>query len=153
MASIRRRDRNVWDWLRPVRRAIRRAEVAQVRRFGTSILATTFRTPVLVLETTGRRSGEPRATVLAHHRIGDGAILVAGGAGGQARIPDWVANVRADPAVTVTVDRVTVEMTARELDGDERRERWATAVRVWPQVETYERRAGRPIPLVVLEPR
>lgn len=135
------------DRLRPVRRALRGVEAAQVRRFGRSVLSTSFRTPVLVLETVGRRSGRPRQTALAFHRLPDGDLLIVGGAGGQRRTPDWVANVRAHPDVHVVVDRVRRPMTAVELLADARSSAWDEARRVWPQIERYERRAGRPIPV------
>ncbi len=78
---------------------------------------------------------------------------LVGGASGQARIPDWVANVRVDRAVTVTVDRERRHMDAFELDGDERRTAWERAVRRWPRVARYEASAGRPLPVVRLSPR
>ena len=138
------------DRLRPIRRALRGLEAAQVRRFGRSVLSTLFRTPVLVLETTGRRSGQQRQTALAFHRRPDGDLVVVGGAGGQRRTPDWVANVRARPDVHVIVDRVRQPMTAVELRHDERATAWLEAREVWPQIERYERRAGRPVPVFLL---
>lgn len=80
--------RNFMDRLRPVRRLLRGIEAAQVRRFGRSFLSTLFRTPALVLETLGRKSGRPRQTALAYHRLAEGDLVVVGGAGGQRRVPD-----------------------------------------------------------------
>jgi deazaflavin-dependent oxidoreductase (nitroreductase family) len=140
-------DRNVFDRLRPVRRALGPVEAAQVRRFGGSMLSLAFRTTVLLLHTTGRTSGVERTTTLAHHEDADGSLLIVGGAGGQARIPDWVANLRAAPRAAVTLDRLRVEVTARELAGDERTTVWQRLTAVWPQIEAYERRAGRPVPV------
>ena len=145
-------ERNLLDRLRPVSRALRGVEAAQVRRFGRSLLSTLFRTPVLVLETVGRRSGERRQTALAYHRVAEGRFVVVGGAGGQRRIPDWVANVRARPTVHVVVDRVRRPMTAVELHGDVRARAWDELRRVWPRIERYEQRAGRRIPVFRLEP-
>lgn len=135
------------DQLRPIRRMLRGVEAAQVRWFGRSLLSTLFRTTALVLETVGRKSGQPRQTALAYHRLHDGDLVVVGGAGGQRRVPDWVANVRANPGVRVVVDRVQRPMTAVELVGEERATVWNEVRRVWPQIETYERRAGRPVPV------
>lgn len=142
--------RNFMDRLRPVRRVLRGIEAAQVRRFGRSFLSTIFCTPALVLETVGRKSGHPRQTALAYHRLAGGDLVVVGGAGGQRRVPDWVANARANPDVHVVVDRVRRPMTAVELVGDERATVWTEVRRVWPQIETYEQRAGRPIPVIRL---
>lgn len=123
-----------------------------MRRFGASALSRAFRTPVLLLHTTGRTSGVERTTTLAHHEDADGSLLIVGGAGGQARIPDWVANLRAAPRAAVTLDRQRVEVTAHELVGEERREVWRQLTTVWPQIEAYERRAGRPVPVFRLTP-
>lgn len=139
--------RNFMDWLRPLRRALRGIEAAQVRWFGRSLLSTMFRTPALVLETVGRKSGQPRQTALAYHRLADGDLVVVGGAGGQRRLPDWVANVRTNSNVYVVADRVRQQMTAVELLGDERSRVWAEVRDVWPPIESYEQRAGRPIPV------
>lgn len=145
--------RNLADRLRLVRRATRGIEVAQVRRLGRSLLSTVFRTPVLVLETTGRRSGALRATTLACHDDGSGSLLVVGGAGGQTRLPDWVANLRACPAATVVVDRRRRSVTATELTGEERVRAWSELRAVWPRIDAYEARAGRPVPVFRLSPR
>lgn len=61
-----------------------------------------------------------------------------------------MANVRANSNVHVVVDRVRRPMTAVELVGDERAGVWDEACQVWPQIETYEQRAGRPIPVIRL---
>jgi len=139
--------RNVWDRLRAVRRLAGPIEAAQVRRFGRSILSTLFRTPVLVLETSGRRSGKARRTTLAYHRDRDGTLLVVGGAGGQTRIPDWVANLRADARAAVVVERERRAVFAAELTGTARAAVWGELLRTFPNIETYERRAGRPAPV------
>jgi deazaflavin-dependent oxidoreductase (nitroreductase family) len=138
--------------MRVVRRVLRPVEAAQVRRFGRSALSLVFRTPVLVLHTTGRRTGIERSTPLAYERAADGSLLIVGGSGGQARIPDWAANLRANPRAAVTVDRRRIEVRANELDADERDEAWLRLAAVWPQIETYQRRAGRPVPIFRLTP-
>lgn len=139
--------RNLMDYLRPVRRALRGIEATQVRRFGRSVLSTVFRTKALVLETVGRKTGRPREMALAFHRLSNDDLIIVGGAGGQRRVPDWVANVRANPDVHVVVDRVRRPMTAVELVGHERAIVWSEVRQVWPQIGTYEQRAGRPVPV------
>lgn len=93
-----------------------------------------------------------RTTTLAYDHDEEGSLLVVGGAGGQVRIPDWVANLRAHPRAAVTVDRHRFEVTAHELEGEERRKVWQRLIAVWPQIEAYERRAARPIPVFRLSP-
>ena len=138
---------NPQDRLRPLRRLARPVEAAEIRRFGRSVLSTLYRTPVLVLVTTGRRTGRVRSTPLAYHRDVDGSLLVVGGAGGQSRTPDWVHNLRADPRCTVTVDRATRSATATELTGAERTSVWSQLRSVFPRIDGYQRQAGRPVPV------
>lgn len=139
------------DRLRPVRRALRGTEAAQVRWFGRSLLSSLFRTTALVLETVGRKSGRRRQTALAYHRLHDGGLVIVGGAAGQRRVPDWVANLRANPDVQVVVDRVRRPVTAVELGGDERSTVLNEVREVWPQIVAYEQRAGRPVPVFRLK--
>lgn len=141
--------RNRYDRLRPVRRLVQPVEALEARWFGRSLLSLLVRRPVLVLETTGRRTGRRRRTTLAYERVG-ADLYVVGGAGGQAALPDWVANLRADPHVRVTIDRRALPMVATELHGKERADAWARLVRAMPVIETYERRAGRLVPVVRL---
>lgn len=127
-------------------------ESAQVRRFGCSVLSVLFRTPVLVLDTTVRRSGATRSTTPAYHRLDDGSLLIAGGAGGQSRVADWVLNLRANPKATVTVDRMRTPVCAFELEGRDRELGWRALRQVWPRIDGYQRRAGRTIPVFRLNP-
>lgn len=142
--------RNAFDRLRPVRRLTGPIEAAQVRRFGKSGLSIAFRTRVLVLRSTGRRSGRERSVTLAVHEEGDGSLLVVGGAGGQVRLPDWIANLRQQPIAAVALDRGRFRVRAEELAGTERAAIWSRLLQVWPQIDTYERRAGRDVPVVRL---
>jgi deazaflavin-dependent oxidoreductase (nitroreductase family) len=142
-------DRNLVDLLRPVRRLLARTETAQVRRFGCSVLSTAYRADVLVLHTKGRRSGAERATTLAYTHWGDDLVVV-GGAGGQRRLPDWVANLRVEPTAAVTSGGGRRDVRAVELTGEARAALWPDLVRIWPRIERYEQRAGRPIPVFKL---
>lgn len=143
---------NAHDRLRALRRIMGPLEAAQVRRFGRSVLSAAFRTPVLLLHTTGRTSGRERTTTLAYRHGEEGSLLVAGGAGGQTRTPDWVANLRSRPVAAVTLRRVRFSVRAEELEGAERERVWAELVAAFPRMATYERRAGRQMPLFRLRP-
>ncbi len=140
------------DRLRSVRRVVGPLESAQVRRFGHSGLSVLFRTPVLVLETVGRRSGRSRRTPLAYRPEPDGSFLVVAGAGGQTVLPDWVANLRANPEAIVTVRRRAVPVQAVELLADEHDEIWSRLAADSPRIETYARRAGHRAPIFRLIP-
>jgi deazaflavin-dependent oxidoreductase (nitroreductase family) len=125
--------------------------VAQLRRLGTSGMTLLRRTPVLVIESTGRRTGRPRATPVAYWTGAEGSFFVGGGAGGMTRV-DWVANLRADPRATVVVRRQRVGVRAEELTGDAYEEARTHAISLWPGVPKYERRSGRRVPYFQLLP-
>ncbi len=138
---------NVYDRVQPLRRLAQPLEVAQIRQWGRSLFSVVFRTPVLLLHTTGRHSGQERTTALAFHEQPDGSLVVVGGANGQTRMPDWVINLRAHPDVAVTVRRQRHLVHAEELVGEQRDRRWPALAEQWPRIEVYERRAGRPVPV------
>ncbi len=110
--------------------------------------------PMLLLTTTGRRSGRPRTVQLAHLEEPGGTRLVVASAMGQDRHPDWLLNLRADPRARMQVPgEREVEVTATELDATETASRWPHIERAIPQMRTYARRTARRIPVVRLTPR
>lgn len=124
-----------------------------MRRFGRSVLSVVLRSPVLVLEAVGRRSGSTRSTTLAYHRARDDTLLVVGGAGGQTRVADWVLNLRANPDAAVLIDRTKLAVRCVELAGADREIAWAELIEIWPKIDSYERRAGYALPVIRLSPR
>ena len=137
-------------WLRLVRSASARVESAQIRRTGSSVLAHVFHTDVLVLITTGRKTGRSRRTPLAYASTPDG-WLISGSAAGQPRV-DWIANLRASSDAEVVVKRRTHHVTASEPTGaayDSARE---LVVQRWPRVLGYEAASGRAVPIFRLLP-
>jgi len=82
----------------------------------------------------------------------DGFIVVAANFGKSAN-PAWYHNLRAHPQAWVAVDGVTRAVEARELTGAERDRHFRRAVAIYPGFEQYRRWAGRPIPVLRLEPR
>lgn len=148
----RHRKRNRFDLLRPILRLTNRLEAAQLRFAGTSGMRVLRRTPVLLLETTGRRTGRLRRAPVAYWEGADGDLYIGGGAAGMTRV-DWVANLRADPRAHVWIRRRRIPVTARELQGEEYERVSAEAFERWPAAPGYERRSGRPIPFFRLRRR
>ena len=109
--------------------------------------------PMLVLTTTGRRSGLPRSVQLAHLAEPTGSWLVVASAMGRDRHPDWLVNLRHDPRARILLPGRVVEVDAVELADAERAQHWPALVRAIPQMRTYERRTAREIPVVRLAPR
>lgn len=108
--------------------------------------------PVLLLTTTGRRTGRPRSTVLVTPaRDGDGLVVVASN-GGAPRDPLWYANLVADPRAEVLVDGRRRRVLARTVQGPEREALWAQVVARSPAYARYQERTERTLPLVLLTP-
>jgi deazaflavin-dependent oxidoreductase (nitroreductase family) len=106
--------------------------------------------PLLLLTTTGARSGQPRTCPMMYAHDGDDLLVIASNNGGT-RHPDWFHNLRADPHVTVEVPGDTYEATATPLAGPERERAWDRIVRDYPFFAEHQERAGdRQIPLVAL---
>ncbi len=107
--------------------------------------------PVLLLTTTGAKSGKPRTVPLLYVESGNG-IAIIGTRFGSSRHPGWYHNLRARPEATVEIKGERRAYTAREAEGDEREEIWARAVKMYEGYKTYGSRAGRKIPVMVLTP-
>lgn len=106
--------------------------------------------PLVTLTTTGAKSGRPRSVTLVGIPDGERIILIASN-WGQAKHPAWYHNIRANPQVTVSRSGNTQPYTARELTGAERDAGWARAVALYPGYQGYAARAGREVPVLVLE--
>jgi deazaflavin-dependent oxidoreductase (nitroreductase family) len=109
------------------------------------------KTPVLLLTTTGRKSGQPRTTPLLYARAGEGYVVIAS-KGGADQHPLWFLNLQANPSVKVTVGRETREMQARDTQGEERERLWRLLADLYPGYDKYAQKTSRQIPVVVLEP-
>jgi F420H(2)-dependent quinone reductase len=114
------------------------------------LLASWFGSPILVLETVGRRSGEPRTTPLVYLRHGDGFAVVPANAGAD-RPPAWWLNLEAAGAGFVVHDGMRRRVTPAIATGSERERLWRRFGAVTP-VERYQRATRRALPVVVLTP-
>ena len=107
--------------------------------------------PVLLLTTTGRKSGRPRTQPLAYTRATEGYVVIAS-KGGAPQHPLWYLNLRANPLAEVTVGRETQKVRAREAKGEEREQLWRQLANVYSGYDRYARKTSRRIPVIVLEP-
>jgi len=107
---------------------------------------------VLMLTTPGRRTGMRRSTCVRYLDTDDGFVVWGTGSGSPSD-PDWFRNLRAAKVADVQVRARRLQVRPRELLGDERDVMWNDVVLAQiPEVEKYARRAGRTIPVAVLEP-
>jgi deazaflavin-dependent oxidoreductase (nitroreductase family) len=135
----------------PVLRAIWRFHRTLLRISGGRVGRSLGPFRVLLLETTGRRSGEPRRVGLSH--VADtGRYYVAGSFAGEDRNPDWALNLRAIPSARVTIDGRSFPVRARELTGEERDAMFERFVAGDASYGEYRDRTDRVIPVFELVP-
>lgn len=104
---------------------------------------------LLLLTTTGRRSGERRTRPMMFHREGDQLAVIASN-NAAARDPDWYLNLVADPQVTVEIGDETYDAVATPAEGDERDRLWSAIKAAYPFFADHEAKVDRQIPVVVL---
>jgi deazaflavin-dependent oxidoreductase (nitroreductase family) len=104
---------------------------------------------VLLLETTGNRSGQPRSVGLSHLEQ-DGRYYVVATYAGENRDPAWAKNLRAQPKATVTVAGRSFPVVARQLEGEEREAMFARFVEADAAYGEYVERTSREIPVFEL---
>lgn len=109
--------------------------------------------PLLLLHTTGARTGEPRVSPMMYQDLGDGRLAVFGSYAGRDVHPAWFHNLVAHPAVSAEIGSATRTFAARVADPEERRAIWERQKRAYPRFAEYEHKTDREIPVVVLEPR
>jgi deazaflavin-dependent oxidoreductase (nitroreductase family) len=107
--------------------------------------------PLLVLTTTGLRTGEPRTSVLTYSRDGE-AYVVAGSKSGAPADPYWFNNLKINPDVKVEVDARAFDAVASVATGKDRDALWDRHVAEHANFAEYPEKAGRVIPMVRLTP-
>ena len=107
--------------------------------------------PVLILTTTGAKSGEPREAVITFSRDGDDYVVV-GSKSGESEDPAWFSNLRANPAVTVETDGKKFQARATVATGADRDALWDRHVAEHQQFADYPSKTDRIIPIARLTP-
>lgn len=105
--------------------------------------------PLLLLTTTGAKSGQPRTTPLVYARDGDSYVIFASKAGMDTH-PAWYHNLVANPQATLEVGGQTLKVLARFASGAERQRLFDQQVALMPAFGEYQRKTEREIPVVVL---
>ena len=134
-----------------LRRALAALHVAAYRASGGFLGGQVGLAPVLLLTTTGRRTGAPRTAPLFYVKDGDRLAVAASGFGLPANPPFYL-NVQVDPEVSVQIGRRVQDMVARTATPEERERLWPRFVAMYPAYAMFRQRTSREIPIVVLEP-
>jgi deazaflavin-dependent oxidoreductase (nitroreductase family) len=113
-------------------------------------LSLTGRAPVLLLTTTGRRTGKARTVPLLYLRDGDRVVICNVNPGFERPNP-WVLNLRAQPRAQVQIGRHTIPVRARPASGTELDRYWPRLARLWPAYQAFYDRGGTRS-VFVLEP-
>lgn len=115
-------------------------------------LAGSFRgSPVLLLTTTGRRSGRSRTVPIFFTTVGDAYAVIASN-GGSPSHPAWFLNLEDDPHASIQVDAKVLRVTPRIAEGEERERIWKGMTSRYSGYDSYQEKTDRKIPVVVLEP-
>ena len=108
--------------------------------------------PLLLLTTTGARSGQHRTTPMMYVRDGERLLVIASNAGAP-KHPDWYYNLLAHHHVTVEIGRETYDATAIVTEGAERQQLWDRIVEQYPFFADHQAKVTREIPVIALEKR
>ena len=107
---------------------------------------------LLLLTTTGAKSGQRRTTPMMYIPDGDRLIVIASNIG-AAKHPDWYHNLVANPHVTVEVGSDTFDTTALVVEGASRQQLWSRITELYPFFIEHQAKTTRQIPVIVLERR
>ena len=132
-------------------RAMSRTHGSVYRASGGRLLGRLAGMPVLLLTTTGRRSGTPRTATLTYFRNG-ADLVVIGSFGGSDVPPAWWLNLQRDPQASVLIGGTTLKVTARAATAGEHDRLWPLVTTTHPGYARYKERTARLIPVVMLTP-
>ncbi len=132
-------------------RAMSRTQGGIYRISGGRLLGRVAGMPVLLLTTTGRRSGKLRTAALTYFRDGTNLVVI-GSFGGSDLPPAWWLNLQHDPRARVLIGRTTSKVTARAATDDEYDRLWPLVTERHTGYARYQNRTARPIPIVLLTP-
>ncbi|MDH3212387.1 MAG: nitroreductase family deazaflavin-dependent oxidoreductase [Myxococcales bacterium] len=108
--------------------------------------------PVMLLTSTGRKSGQPRTAPLLYLRDGENVVIVAS-MGGMSKHPVWYRNIEANPDVEVQIGSEKTKLRARRASDEEKAALWPRLVAMYADYDQYQARTERNIPVVILSPR
>jgi deazaflavin-dependent oxidoreductase (nitroreductase family) len=108
--------------------------------------------PLLLLHTTGAKSGQERVNPVMYQDLGDGRVAVFASKAGMDTNPDWYHNLVANPNVTAEIGTETHAFRSHTASDAEREPIWTKQKRDYPGFADYERKTTREIPVVILDP-
>jgi F420H(2)-dependent quinone reductase len=138
--------------VRPLGRVFGRLHSTLVKRSGGRVGGSWLGAPVVILVTTGRRTGRVRETPLLYVKVDDRSIALLGANAGNDRIPAWWHNLTAAPTADTIIKGRRTTMTWREATPDEHRSLFAAFVAAYPPAGHYPTFTDRHLPIAILTP-
>lgn len=114
---------------------------------------TGFGMPVVILTTTGRKSGQQRETVLTSPVHDENRVVLVASYGGDDRHPSWFLNARDNPDVQLEMNGKKRPMRAHVATPEEKKTLWPEVTAAYKGYAQYQTKTDRDIPLVILEPK
>jgi len=107
---------------------------------------------VLLLTTTGRKTGKKRTTPLGYFKDHQGSYIIIGSNAGFDTHPAWFHNLKRQPHVTIQVKDTQLEVNAEVAEPKTRNQLWAQLIKLAPFYDNYTKKTSREIPVVILHP-
>ena len=127
------------------------AHAGVYRATGGKVFGRMGESPILLLNTVGRKTGRKRTSPLLYVMDGEDFVIIAS-KGGAPTHPAWYLNLKANPDATVEVGDRKVRVRAEEVDSEEKVRLWQKMVEMYPTYDDYQRKTKREIPLLILRP-
>jgi F420H(2)-dependent quinone reductase len=127
------------------------AHAGVYRATGGKLFGRMGKSPILLLNTVGRKSGKKRTSPLLYAMDGEDFVVIASKGGASAH-PAWYLNLMANPEATVEIEDREVRVKAEEADSEEKSRLWQKMVEMYPAYDAYQEKTEREIPLLVLHP-
>jgi len=136
---------------KPVMRMITATHEFWYRMTGGFIGGRFGKAPILLLTTTGAKTGKRRTMPLLYYPDGENLVIIAS-FGGSDNHPGWYVNLRKNPKADVQIGRETKAVVAETAGAEEKARLWPLVVNMYSQYAEYQTRTKREIPVVVLRP-
>jgi F420H(2)-dependent quinone reductase len=127
------------------------AHAGVYRATGGKLFGRMGKSPILLLNTVGRKSGKKRTSPLLYVMDGEDFVIIASKGGASAH-PAWYLNLVANPEATVEIEDREVRVRAEEAHSEEKSRLWQKMVEMYPAYDAYQEKTEREIPLLVLRP-
>ena len=127
------------------------AHAGVYRATGGKLFGRMGKSPILLLNTVGRKSGKKRTSPLLYAMDGEDFVIIASKGGASAH-PAWYLNLMANPEATVEIEDREVRVRAEEADSEEKSRLWQKMVEMYPAYDAYQEKTEREIPLLILRP-